>query len=100
MKKILLFSLGLVCLGSAYGQVSEDISQSNFERLLADNQISNNWNAVQAFSNKEKQRSEDMNAVYNKYITALQESELNDNAELKAIISKEIEAVENLLNRK
>ena len=100
MKKALILSLGMMCFGLSYGQLSSDVSKEDFSSILQDKDIQMNWNEVQSFTNKETQKNEDLNAVYNGYLNALRTSSLNDNPELNGIIQKEIEAVEEMLNRK
>jgi len=100
MIKKTLFFLGLIFLGTSYGQVSSDVTPNNFKKILTDKEIKLNWNEVQAFSNKAKQRHEDVIAVYSHYMESLERSELNSSKDIKAILEKEIEAVKLIINKK
>jgi arginyl-tRNA--protein-N-Asp/Glu arginylyltransferase len=94
-----LFTIGaLLFAADASAQVSTEITKDEFNTLLADKAIALNWNAIESLESKTETKSEDQYAVYSQYLTALRESELNNNATIALIILKEIEAVENFLN--
>lgn len=97
MKK--LFTIGCILFAAATSaQVSTEISKDEFNSLLADKTIELNWNSIESLKSKTETKSEDQHAVYNQYLTALRQSELNSNKTTALIIQKEIEAVEFYLN--